>query len=314
LRSRVLVFVVAAAAVLTACGPADVGAPQLETTGVDQPRDDGASSDDGRSSTADGGSEASDPASDGREEPGSTEGSGDDVPKATDQGGTDLTPVDDRGRVGANGRAYLRGDRSRTIIEVDAQEGASVDDDAIAHLRDTLARVSDRDEMVFAGGETFTSERREWSRDDLRAAAESHRDNYSDDTTTVLYVLIVRGGFTRDGERTEAIGVAYNGSEMALFPDRWSDLAGSLTGSSRQVERAVAVHELGHLLGLVNLTYTSEIDHEDPEHPGHSSNRDSVMYWAVETTLIGQVFSGPPPDTFDDADLADLVGLKDGRY
>ena len=72
------------------------------------------------------------------------------------------------------------------------------------------------------------------------------------------------------------------------------------------------MHEAGHLLGLVNLVYTSPIDHEDPDNPGHSSNEDSVMYWAIESTSIGNFISGSIPDEFDDDDKFDLNGMADG--
>ena len=49
----------------------------------------------------------------------------------------------------------------------------------------------------------------------------------------------------------------------------------------------------------------------DPEHPGHSPNRGSVMYHAVESTLLGTVLSGGPPRDFDADDLADLAAIRD---
>lgn len=221
--------------------------------------------------------------------------------------------TDDHGPVGANGRAYLRPAHPILIVEIDVQEGADPDPAAIDHLASTIRRYADKREVRFAGGNTFPSERREWTRSDLRRVADAHRRHRSDAQAATLYVLYVRGAFHQDGERTEAVGVAHSASEIALFPERWSGLGGLVSGSTA-IERAVLVHEFGHVLGLVNLTYESDIDHEDPEHPGHSSNRRSVMFWAVETTLIGQVFDGPPPDEFDDADRADIEGLRTGRY
>lgn len=226
--------------------------------------------------------------------------------------GAPLTEVDDDGPVGANGRAYLRGDRGRVVVEVDVQDGASLPSGALDHLRATLAGLTASEVVLDVDG-VFASERTDWSTADLRATSDATRDVRSDATTATLHLLVVRGGHVRDGETTSAIGLAYSASQIAVFPDRWSDLGGSLLGTSEQVARSVLVHELGHLLGLVNLTYTSAIDHEDPDHPGHSSNRGSVMYWAIESTAIGQVFSGPPPDTFDDADLADLDALRSGE-
>jgi hypothetical protein len=236
--------------------------------------------------------------------PGST--ATDQVPQAT--------PVSDGGAVGANGPAMLRGDRARLVIEVDVQEGVAMDQAAVDHLVDELRRHVDKPGgITFAGGNTFASDRTEWSVGDLREAAAANRTTSSTADSVSVHVLYVRGGFHQDGEETAAIGVAYTASSVAVFPERWAGL-GALLGSSRAIERAVLVHEFGHLFGLVNLTYESEIDHEDPQHPGHSSSQQSVMFHAIESTLIGQVFSGPPPDRFDDADAADLAGLRSGRY
>jgi len=222
--------------------------------------------------------------------------------------------VDDAGRVGVNGPAMLRGDRPRLVIEVDVQEGVVFDQAALDHLVDEVARHVDKPQgIVFAGSNTFAADRTAWTSSDLRDVATANRSTATNATEVSVHILYVRGGFHQDGEQTAAIGVAYTASNVAIFPQRWAGL-GALLGSDRAIERAVLVHELGHLFGLVNLTYQSEIDHEDPEHPGHSSSTKSVMYHAIESTLIGQVFSGPPPDRFDEADAADLAGLKSGRY
>ena len=223
------------------------------------------------------------------------------------------TPADDGASVGANARALLREDRPTLVLEVDVQQGVDVDQAAMDHLVDVLGGVLHKPGgIVFEGGNTFASDRTRWTADDLRAAAAANRTTATTDDHVSVHVLYVAGSHVEDGQQTDAIGLAYSASTIAVFPDRWEGL-GSLLGSGRAIERAVLVHELGHLLGLVNLGYTSDLDHEDPEHPGHSSNRQSAMYYAIESTLVGQVFSGPPPDTFDDADRSDLEGLRTGR-
>lgn len=238
------------------------------------------------------------------------------APQGPDQppaGTGPLTPADDGASVGANARAILREDRPTLVIEIDVQEGASVDQAAVDHLANVLGGVVRKPGgIVFEGGNTFASNDTSWTADDLRAAVAANRSTATTDDRVSVHVLYVRGGHEQNGEQTSAIGLAYSASTVALFPQRWQGL-GSLLGSGRAIERAVLVHELGHLLALVNLGYTSDLDHEDPDHPGHSANRQSVMFHAIESTLIGQAFSGPPPDTFDDADRSDLEGLRTGR-
>jgi hypothetical protein len=70
----------------------------------------------------------------------------------------------------------------------------------------------------------------------------------------------------------------------------------------------VVTHEVGHLLGLVDLVLHT--GRQDPEHPGHSRNQQSVMFWAVESSLITDVLTGGPPTNFDDDDRADLAAIR----
>src|SRR5581483_9374283 len=84
--------------------------------------------------------------------------------------------------------------------------------------------------------------------------------------------------------------------------------AAGLLGDPGRMELAVATHELGHLLGLVDLVLHT--GREDAEHPGHSPNRDSVMFWAVETDLVSTLLGASPSTRFDAADLADLAAIR----
>lgn len=50
--------------------------------------------------------------------------------------------------------------------------------------------------------------------------------------------------------------------------------------------------------------------HEDPEHPGHTGEDDSVMYWAIESPSLTQLFRSGPPTTFTDADRREMEQIR----
>ena len=148
-----------------------------------------------------------------------------------------------------------------------------------------------------------------WSSDDVRDQRWDLGSDAMQDNTLRWYFLFPSGTYEKDS----VLGVAVDASTVAIFKDSVADAEGFLgRPSAEEVERSVSVHELGHLLGLVNLVYTSPRDHEDSEKKGHSNNDGSVMYWAIESTDVGNFISGDLPDEYDDDDKFDLDGLADG--
>lgn len=189
------------------------------------------------------------------------------------------------------------------VVDVLAQPGASVDAAAVSTLRELLATHSGKSVTVRgpvdvpASGDTHSAE-------EIRQLADEHGRKQAGGVG-VVHVLYLRGEYTDDG----ALGVAVRGDTLALFPEQMARVASPLVSRAR-IERAVATHELGHVLGLVDL-YLAE-GRADPDHPGHSPNRRSVMFWAVESDVVGQVLGGPPPVDFDAADRADLDKIRRG--
>ena len=125
----------------------------------------------------------------------------------------------------------------------------------------------------------------------------------------MIHILYLNGEFE---DNNNALGIAYKGSSFAMFQEKIEDAA-FLFISAQDIEKAVLVHEYGHLLGLVNMGYTSPHDHEDPDHPHHSNNEESVMYWAIESQDFYNQLDGEPPNNFDSYDLDDLNLMRQGK-
>jgi hypothetical protein len=209
------------------------------------------------------------------------------------------------GDPGADAPRYLRAGGSRSIrVQILVEPGAEPRQATIDRLRSQLGSVSGKSVSVSGGSLPATAGRR-WTASAIAEAAAGRLPRLDDDVA-LLQILFVTGTYDDDDG---ILGIAVNARVAAVFNDRVSAAATGLVGADR-LELAVAIHEVGHLLGLVDLYLHT--GRADPEHPGHSSNPRSVMYWAVESDVVGDLLTGGPPVDFDADDRADLATIRRG--
>ena len=224
--------------------------------------------------------------------------------------GDDESSEEKRGKPGGLALACLQDDKFEKMkIHFLYEEG--YDPIAMDLTKTRLQEVCDKPDGIQIVAEQINfAEDNSWSADEVRDARWKHGGDAMGSSTLNWYFLFPKGTY----DDASVLGVAVDASTVAVFRDSIDDSVNFLgRPSADEIERAVTVHEAGHLLGLVNLVYQSPIDHEDPDHPGHSSNEDSVMYWAIESNSIGNVFSGNIPDEFDADDKSDLAGMASGE-
>lgn len=142
---------------------------------------------------------------------------------------------------------------------------------------------------------------------DLLEVERANRNEATGGDTFTLYILSISGELT-DGGGT-ALGASYTASSLAIFKDVIRIATIGPGPSISEVEASVFVHEVGHLMGLVNLVYTSDLDYEDVSHPFHSNNSADVMFWAIDSAPFIQ-----PPNDFEFETQFDLQKLRDGEY
>jgi hypothetical protein len=209
-------------------------------------------------------------------------------------------------RVGQLAPFLLRpGHGDRIVVEVRAQAGAEPRRATIDHLVRVLRDASGKQVLV-DGIDMLDGSGEAWTATSLSARADRAATAPQGGDQTVLRLLFVRGSFEGN---LGVLGVAVRGDVAAVFSDQVDRAAGLLVDPA-VVEDALTVHEVGHLLGLVDLVVGS--GRGDPEHPGHSRNRDSVMYWAVESDAISQLLSGGIPNELDADDRAELAAIRQG--
>lgn len=214
---------------------------------------------------------------------------------------------------------------AKLVVELDYPAGAAPNAEAKSTLRSTLAEITGRDvsKVEFVESADIPADRaKKYSLSEIRQLEAEHRDRRSGGDTAVLYIMYVAGGYTEDAGDSRVLGIAYGGTSLAIFKGNIQDATRSRviggitvpTVEERCIERAVLNHEFGHVAGLVNLGTPMVRPHEDAEHPKHSSNQDSVMYYAVENTVdLFALFTGGCSDIpyqFDGDDKADLAALR----
>lgn len=145
----------------------------------------------------------------------------------------------------------------------------------------------------------FDSTKDSWTEDEVRAFAPTVRRFFSRDDTIVVHVTFL-GGVASPND--EVIGLAFDATETAVFEEKLQ--SGIISGGVlSHVETAVMVHEHGHLLGLVDLGLTMQVDHEDATSTGHDASAACVMHKSIRTTGIGAL---QQPIDFDAQCIADI--------
>jgi hypothetical protein len=213
--------------------------------------------------------------------------------------------------VGKNSHFYLNEKVPKLIIEVNAVRGFAPTQAAVDLLVERLKSVVDKPGGIEVRPVEVVGQGRDsWTVAHVRKFEEAHRDVENSSQAAVMHISYV------DGESADdALGIAYESSSVVIFAEALR--ANALpTMPAEVVEKAAIVHEIGHLMALVNIGYKSPRDHHDGDHPGHSKNLESVMYYAVDTIGVYTLFRGlnrEPPTDFDADDRADLADLKTGK-
>jgi hypothetical protein len=233
-------------------------------------------------------------------------------PGAPGQSGLGYRPDPDLGAVGDLSRSLLRpGPYGGTMVEIDSAGSAAPDkvthDYLIQLVKQTTVKgVTETGSHTFAGKGNGGC----WKPQEIVDMTKREAKTHTAGTTAAVRFFFLDGTVCQG---SGVLGMAYLAGSVAIFTGQVNSLA-TPTVPADTFMKAVTTHEFGHILGLVNLSYKSATNHEDAQHPHHSSNKASVMYWAIDQSNLIQQFLSGPPTTYDSDDQADLQGLRDGTY
>lgn len=104
-------------------------------------------------------------------------------------------------------------------------------------------------------------------------------------------------------------GNAYLNTSMVVFEKTiLENTKGQSLAKRVKIETGVLEHEAGHLLGLVNKGTPMQNLHEDGLHKFHCTNRNCLMYHAMEAGLVKMQNDAVPK--LDEACIKDLAAYR----
>ncbi len=139
---------------------------------------------------------------------------------------------------------------------------------------------------------------------DIANIEKNNRTVFTSGTQIGVYFLFTDGSYSDPN----VLGLAYRNTSLCLLGKTIHDNSGGIGQTSRiKLESTVLEHEVGHILGLVDLGSTMQTSHKDGAHGNHCSNTNCLMYYASETTdILGILITGAIP-TLDTNCRADLT-------
>lgn len=195
------------------------------------------------------------------------------------------------------------------IIEIDYMEGHRPSSSAVNLIKDRLGTIVSKATIDVRIDDALPATGGAYSTRDLQRLTDNHLDAKTSGNTVVTHVIYLDGHSSSDTSNGKVLGVALGDHQtVGIFHETIRSQTAGLVSlyTTTQVERVVLLHEMGHIIGLVDNGLKMQTNHEDPEHQGHSNNENSVMYWAVESSDLFQFFQGGLPDTFDANDKRDV--------
>lgn len=185
-------------------------------------------------------------------------------------------------KVGASAADLLRDEQYTSLkIEVQYMEGFEPDQTALKNLQFFLFEHLHKPGGIFITTKQIAaSAEAALTLDQVLAIERANRSAFVQEGQLTVYILYTNTYYTD----AKMLGWAYKNTSAVLFGKKILEHAKREDTPDRTIlESNVLKHEMGHLLGLVNVGTPLQSDHKDHKHGKHCSNTQCLMYHVVDT-------------------------------
>jgi len=199
---------------------------------------------------------------------------------------------------------------SSLIVEVQYMPGFEPDASALGHLQSFLSGVLNKPSGIsITSTQIPAASNTSLNISQVFDIEKNNRRVFTSGSQIAVYVLYTNGNYADPN----VLGAAYKNTSIVLFGKTIRDNSGSIGQVSRfKLEATVLEHEIGHLLGLVDLGSPMQTNHKDGAHGNHCNNSNCLMYYTSDTRdILGILLTGniPSLDANCRADLQANGGL-----
>jgi predicted Zn-dependent protease len=223
--------------------------------------------------------------------------------------GDGITPNLNLKPTGSSANDFLAGSNyTSLVVEIIYVEGFKPNDASIQNFKTFLEnRLNKPNGITIIEKKIDSPNLAPYSIEDLELVEESFRSFYNNQNILTLYAFFADGGSINDNNNSFVLGTAYKNTSFVIYENTIMNNSGGLGQPNRtNLETVVMQHEMGHLLGLVNLGTPMQTVHNDTTHDKHCNNENCLMYWKTETGDIFNTLLGGEIPTLDTACILDL--------
>jgi hypothetical protein len=199
----------------------------------------------------------------------------------------------------------LRDDKYKSLkVEIQYMDGFKPDPKAVLNLKDFLTEHLNKPKGIrFVLKKINPISDTILTRNEVTNLRRAKRTIYTMGDQLAVCILYTNGEF----ENNNILGEAFRNTTIVIYGKSVKANSNTFRNPTpTTLETELLLHEVGHLLGLVNKGSSMNNPHKDSLHEGHCENEKCVMYWTIGTRSMADPRIKRSAPNFDRACLQDL--------